>query len=263
MSHADAPTLNRPLIAPAEPSQRPNPPGALTAPISPLDQGLQPARNASPLLRSGPSQPSIPQAAPPVTAKPSTFSIPAGLLRRAGAPVVCGGCVRLVNETESQFDARVRFYSEAARRLSGDVSEDRLTALTMVWRNIRFLGCRYSADVERLAREIDPALMPPVPAAPRPAVLTPAIRRQTPKPDTGRKRRHSPQDHAPQFRSRHHDHHYHAAPTPRDPTPHGQSYPTRPTHLPRSPWRPRTQWQPTQNRPSESSRSRRPPPRRS
>lgn len=78
------------------------------------------------------------------------------------------GLVRLASEPMNQFDGRVSFYGAALAKLGGDVA--RATSLSMVWRNVKYLHCRYSDAVERQILEIDPNAKH-IPSKPIPAPI--------------------------------------------------------------------------------------------
>jgi hypothetical protein len=57
-------------------------------------------------------------------------------------------------EPPEQFIAREQFY----QRILPQVGPDLANTLSMVWRNIKYLGCVYNGDVDKRIRELDPTL---------------------------------------------------------------------------------------------------------
>lgn len=60
-------------------------------------------------------------------------------------------CLRSLWETDIQWKARSKFIETWKYHFP----EDRLAALSMVWANMKFLGCRYPAKTEELVNELE------------------------------------------------------------------------------------------------------------
>lgn len=65
---------------------------------------------------------------------------------------------RLLDENDQDYENRAKFYKVALKHVNGNV--DRATSLSMLWRNVTILGCRYSAQVEKVLLDIDPTALP-------------------------------------------------------------------------------------------------------
>lgn len=60
-------------------------------------------------------------------------------------------CLRCLWESDIQWKARSQFIET----WKGHYPDDRLAALSMVWANMKFLGCRYPASTEALVKELE------------------------------------------------------------------------------------------------------------
>ena len=60
-------------------------------------------------------------------------------------------CIRCLWESDIQWKARSQFIET----WKNHYSEERLAALSMVWANMKFLGCRYPSKTEELVKELE------------------------------------------------------------------------------------------------------------
>jgi len=64
---------------------------------------------------------------------------------------------KLADEPLSQFLERQFFYNKS---ISGGLESNKALAVSMTWRNMKFLKCRYSLEVEKRVLALDPMLVP-------------------------------------------------------------------------------------------------------